>query len=762
MDRFNGLLDSPQPEAVQPQEQTFEFDLGGETRIQKKPEQAKIEEDPEGFWDWAKLEGARTFLESASLNSMDNASSALVATYHAFNDPNPIEDTWKTYYDIVQKEYRKGQDAYAKEFPRASTALGVAGAIASPANYIAAPVSVLGMGARAGVEGAIAGGFLSESKDEILSNAAEGAMWGASVGLGVGYMFKGLSRKNIEKDLESIDEAGNKVFTSITLAANTDDAVESGVQGLYRDIVSVTYLAKTLIKNQEQLIIDPIEKRIANSKQNLSLIGRDVKANVSLLGRKFSEAKTGMAEGFSQLNRRIGDDINDATDVIKESNNVLKEASKQGYSEFSVGMNQQIVKDSAGFREQVLNRSYPVNIGGDARQKLVKDIKMAKTPQAQYDLIDELWQDAGFESIKKNKEGLDRVISIKAESLSNAIYSRITSSDKLSARVGNKEGLGVMITNNIGFLGDKISKGRIKVSTLMTYRNELAMKANSMADTTLGDADRSVLRAAVDVIDSSIMLRLPKEKDVVAFKADKEAWAMYSKFKDAVQMKSKAGEFGMFEPKDYIDVLRAHSKGITGKGKGLLQEEAEIVNSRIVRNTQSITDNAHQVMKDVTAGQVVSLNKLAKKKRGLLDAAKKESSKKFTTTSQKYEQSVNKASRGIEIQKLNTELDEISDHLALLNGQRSQKNPSWFQSIAAVGLLGGLITGGGAGVIAVAAVGTGAGLGLATKGGQKFVAGQTGVQNTLRNNPQVGLQTSKLLGRIMGEEQVKEQQQQQQ
>jgi hypothetical protein len=542
--------------------------------------------------------------------------------------------------------------------------------------------------------------------------------------------------------------------------ADAERGGESTIQGLYRDIVAPTYLAKTKIRKQEDLIMNPLERRVVSAKENLKLIGRDVKANTSLLNTRFNESKEQMREGFRQVNLRIGDDIKDATDAIKANNEVLKEAARGGYTQFSIDMNQQILKDAAGFREQVLNLSFPVNVAGKARQELVSNVKTAKTPQAQYDAIDSLWRDAGFEVVKKNNKGQDRYFPMKLDSLSNAVYKRILNSDRLSARVGNKSSLLNTIENNLGFLSDKVVKGRIKADTLMTNRNELAMKANSISDTTLGDADRAVLRAAVDAIDESIIAKLPTEQAKKAFVADKEAWSSYTKFKDAVQMKSKAGEFGMFEPADYVDVLRKHSKGITGKGKSTLQAEAEVVNARMTASRDKLKGHAHDVMKDVTNQQIISLSKLAKQKRAELGQAKKDYSTQYKGATKQYEQAINKAERGIEIQRLQTEMSELEEHIGLLNAQRTQRNPSWFQSIAAVGLLGGFVSGGVGGVGAAAVMGTGAGAMLASKTGQRMVAGQTGVQTAMRNNPQNMLQTSQLLGRVMAEQAVEPEPQQ--
>ena len=758
MSRFDFVFDEDPKkvqEVVQGKPEATPFDFGS-SKVEMLPEQVKMEEDPEGYWDWASLEGARTFFEAASLNTADNVGNAISAAYMAANDPNPFQDTWKAYYDVFQKDYREGQEQYAKDFPVASTALGVAGAVASPASYLKAPSTLTGMIGRGTLEGAVAGGASAENKEDIAGKATEGALWAAGTTASLGFLFKGLGRKNIEQNLDTIDETGKEVFTPITLAADTGKAGESTIQGLYRDIVAPTYLAKTVIRNQESLIMNPLEKRVLNAKENLHLIGKDVKTKTLFLSGKFKESKEQMREGFRQVNNRIGDDITDASQVIKANNEVLKDAARSGYSDFSVQMNQQILKDGAGFREQVLNLSFPVNVSGKSRQSLVKAAKSAKTPQDQYDSLDALWRDSGFEVVKKNTKGGDRYFPMKVDSLTKAVTKRILSSDRLSARVGSKAGLLTTIDNNLGFLADKVVKGRIKAETLMTNRNELAMKANSISDTTLGDSDRAVLRAAIDVIDTAIIAKLPTEQAKKAFTADKAAWSSYTKFKDAVQMKSKAGEFGMFEPADYIDVLRKHSKGSSGKGKSLLQGEAEVVNARIVANTERTKAYAHSVMKEVTQQQTLSLNRLTRQKKVQLEQAKKAYSKQYKGASRQYEEAINKAERGLEIQRLQTELGELSEHIGLLNVQRSQQHPSWFQSIAAVGLLGGFLSGGAAGVAGAAAVGTGVGAALASKTGQRIVAGQSGVQKAIRNNPKTTLQTSQLLGRMMVEEQTKE------
>lgn len=758
MSKFDFVFDEDPKkvqEVVQGKPEATPFDFGS-SKVEMLPEQVKMEEDPEGYWDWASLEGARTFFEAASLNTADNVGNAISAAYMAANDPNPFQDAWKAYYDVFQKDYREGQEQYAKDFPVASTALGVAGAVASPASYLKAPSTLTGMIGRGTLEGAVAGGASAENKEDITGKATEGALWAAGTTASLGFLFKGLGRKNIEQNLDTIDETGKEVFTPITLAADTGKGGESTIQGLYRDIVAPTYLAKTVIRNQESLIMNPLEKRVLNAKENLHLIGKDVKTKTLFLSGKFKESKEQMREGFRQVNNRIGDDITDASQVIKANNEVLKDAARSGYSDFSVQMNQQILKDGAGFREQVLNLSFPVNVSGKSRQSLVKAVKSAKTPQDQYDSLDALWRDSGFEVVKKNTKGGDRYFPMKVDSLTKAVTKRILSSDRLSARVGSKAGLITIIDNNLGFLADKVVKGRIKADTLMTNRNELAMKANSISDTTLGDSDRAVLRAAIDVIDTAIIAKLPTEQAKKAFTADKAAWSSYTKFKDAVQMKSKAGEFGMFEPADYIDVLRKHSKGSSGKGKSLLQGEAEVVNARIIANTERTKAHAHSVMKEVTQQQTLSLNKLARQKKVQLEQAKKASSKQYKGASRHYEEAINKAERGLEIQRLQTELGELSEHIGLLNVQRSQQHPSWFQSIAAVGLLGGFLSGGAAGVAGAAAVGTGVGTALASKTGQRIVAGQSGLQTAIRNNPKTTLQTSQLLGRMMVEEQTKE------
>lgn len=769
MSRFDFVLpDKPKPQPQQPEQPPVEYNWDlPPSDVDKPIELAKMEENPEGFWDWASLEGARTFLEGMSFEFSDNIGSAISATYFAMQDEGEGLSSWKTYYDMLQKEYREGQDKFELENPVASTALNITGSIANPLSYIKAPATVSGMIARSAGEGALYGIGSAEDSDEILGLATEGAIWGAGTSATLGFMYKGLSRKNIQKDLDGVSESGKEVFTPITLSADIEKGGESTIQSLYRDIVAPTYLAKTAIRNQEDLITNPIEKRIASTKENLDLIGKDVKANTSLLRDKFKETKEQLREGFIQVKNQIGEEITDAKDVMKFNNEKLIYEAKNGLSKYSVEMNQQIQKDLAGFREQVLNLSFPTEVGGKQAQLLVDKVKMAKTPKLQNDAMGELWSLVGFNSVKKNLKGGDRVFPMRTQDLASDVYKRILSDGRKRARIGNKDSLAKIIDNNLTLIDESINKGRVKADDLMTARNELAMKANSFADTTLGDGDRMVLRTAVSAIDDMMMKKLLKANPkngaeaVKSFQADKQAWNQYVKYRGAVKKRNKAGEKGRFEPSDYIDVLIKQDADGVARDKGLLLQEAETVHDRVTKNRDLIVEDAHSVMRDVTNSQISGLAKLAKQKKKQLEQARKDFKKQYKGEERQFEEALNRKQRGIEIQKLETELSEMQEHLALLNAQRSQRNPSWFQSIAAVGLLGGLALGGVTGAAGAALGGTLIGGALGTKTGQRFVAGQTGMQTALRNNKQTALQTSQLLSRVMADEATQPEQPQQ-
>lgn len=743
-----------------PEREQYSFDIPP-SKAKAPDEVVKATKDPDGFWDWASVEGARTFLEGMSFNMSDNVGSAISAAILAAQDKGEGLGAWRKYYDILQKDYKEGQEKFEQENPTAAAGLTIAGSIANPANLLAAPVAtanvaskvgqVGAMATRAGIEGGLYGLGEAESFSEIPSKVAEGAIWGSATAAPIGYMFKGLSRKNIQKDLDSVNAEGEEVFTPITLAADMDKGGESTIHGLYRDIIAPTYLAKTIIKNQEDLITRPLERRVINAKENLSLIGKDVKANTELLTQKFKDTKEQMKEGFRDVQARIGDDIKEAAEAIKATNEVTKNAAKEGLTPYSIELNQQILKDAAGFREQVLNLSFPTAVGSRQAQGLIDKIKRAENPQKQNAIMEDLWNKFGFQSVKKNDKLKDRFFPLKKGYVDTEVYSKIVSTPSLRAAAKNKNSLVKSINDNLGFINDSINKGRINVNELMSYRSTLARKANSFADTTVGEVDRAVLRTAVSAIDDVILRKLPSEAQRKAFKADKEAWAHYSKFDDAVEAKGAAGEFGRFDPSDYINVLKKSDKS---KSQGLLQKEAEVVNSRIEANRKQLKDHAHEVMRDTMNQQTIALSKLAKQKKAALDKAKKEAAKRYKGAEAQFAESYNKAQRGIEVQKLQTELAEIEEHLSLLNSQRSQTAPSWFQSIAATGLLGGLITGSVFGAAGGAAVGIGLGGALGTKGGQRLIAGQTGAQTAIRENIGNVLNTSRLVGNVMAQEAV--------
>lgn len=756
------LFNLPENKPRQPQEQPVEQQDGivfnlPDSKLDKLPEKAKMEEDPEGYWDWASVEGARTFMEGMTFGFADEIGTAVSAAYFASQDKGEGLRSWSKYYDILKKEQEASSAKFKQENPTASTVLNVAGAVANPLSYVASPVTTPGMVARATLEGALTGVGEAKDLESIPEKAVEGALWAGTTSGFLGYMFKGLSRKNISKDLESIDpETGKVVFTPITLAADIEKGGESMIHGFYRDIVAPTYVAKTTIRKQEDLIINPVEKRMQHFKENIDLIKADVNVQVGLANTKFREAREGMRETFRQNNLRIGEDIVDAKDVVKANTEALKQSADSGYGDFSVTMNQQIEKELAAFREQVLNLSFPVNIGGKARSKLIDEIKMSAKPKTQNRLLKELWIDAGFEVVKKNSKGKDRVLPIKLDDLFADVNKRLTKNSRMKTITKNNETRVQLIQEELGGLVEDISKGRIKADDLMNTRNALAMRANSFSDTTLGDASRAVLRTAVDSIDDAIMRGIKDPKRIEQFKADKKAYAAYIRFQDSVKKKNRAGQMGMFEPDDYIDVLIAQGKDQAARDEGVLQDVAESVFGRVTKMRENIKKNSHEVMKEALDAQAKDLKKLRKLKIKQLEEARKESKRVFKGATAEYEIGLNKAQRGIELQRRQAELDEITEHLALLNSQRSQRQPSWFQSIAAVGLLGSFLVGGTAGVGVATAVGVGVPAGLASRTGQKIVAGQTGVQTSIRNNmPQV-LEGSRLLSRVMAEQAVQD------
>ena len=59
MQEFDFDLPAKQP-SQEPSNDSFDFKLPP-APVKVSPEQAKMEEDPESYWDWASLEGARTF-----------------------------------------------------------------------------------------------------------------------------------------------------------------------------------------------------------------------------------------------------------------------------------------------------------------------------------------------------------------------------------------------------------------------------------------------------------------------------------------------------------------------------------------------------------------------------------------------------------------------------------------------------------------------------------------------------------------------------
>ena len=209
---------------------------------------------------------------------------------------------------------------------------------------------------------------------------------------------------------------------------------------------------------------------------------------------------------------------------------------------------------------------------------------------------------------------------------------------------------------------------------------------------------------------------------------------------------------GFFDEADWIAEVGKNNRWDSRYGTGPLNKTARTLEFNLGQAEKSIAKRAANLGK-VKARLVESeikdhRNKLAS---SLADIDSKLGSKK-AGLSRNPQLAAEIAQDISKKEKYSAEIAQLDQKLARLNELRSVKNPSWFYTLAATGILSGLALGGQTGALTAAAIGTAAGRGLSTPAAQRAIAGQTNTQQKIQKflqDDRTG-KTAEILGRAGG------------
>ena len=696
-------------------------------KYRKRPVNNEIEaEVSSGEWTSEdSLAGALIFIEGATLGWSDEVGVSLAAMGLAAT----TDETREEAYDRLKKDYDAMQAGFAERQPVAATGLEIAGAIASPLSKIGAAAkgasSITGMIGRAGVEGAIYGAGKAETgagAGEVLVDAGYGSLTGLAGGAVFGLPAWLLKRK-IDAPLDTPEG-----FKPITLAADKDKSSEAILQSFYRDVVGPSFGGGGVVRAQEEKIVAPLVQQQKAREAAVEAFDKKIK-------QESTEATTALNNAIDDLglqaSRKIADAKEEATvvsDVLKGNySGLIDRQTGQVIARQTAQLKNNLDSNTDMFRLEAFSKALPASI----KKTDVADIMASPNPNAAMQRLEEQWSKVGFESIKTRSYQVD------PSKVAREMEKRLSADTTVRLMMESSGQLSNTIRNTVALLADKTVKGRISGEDLASLRSSFGTAAAAKSDAGGVPAiQQYILRDMQSVLDDVVTRTLSGDR-LAKFEADRAAWATHSVLRDAVSKAStKAGREGRFTPDEWLQAAKTNSPRQARQGKAPLQARANKVGTTIAAQEETIKAAAIKLSEKLEARRNKELTRV-RNKATLKQAKIKEEQVALKRNLRNNPENAERiAANELELKNLQQVADDSAAELKRIQQLRTPENPSWFHRFAATGFIGGLTglqaaaTGGsGLGATVGGAVGTvGAAKGLAGEGMQRFLAGQTPVQ----------------------------------
>lgn len=691
------------------------------------------------------LAAAQRFFSSVALGWGDELglwTAAIAASQTTDKTAKEIYAEMRKTYDAQQEEFKRRQEG-------AALAADIAGAVVSPATYIATPLAVAGrlgqagsLAARAAAEGAVYGAG-EAGEGQRLQGAQAGAV-GGLVGAGLvkgvttvsGKAADIVSKRRVEGDLVDMD--GD--FVPLTLAASDPKGAEGLIHTFYRDVVAPSFGGKGIIKEQEEVILKKAEDYLEAQKA-------------------FS---TKLDEGVKQKEQQIKQQMKDAENVLKDQGRELKAAKKQETGDkiaplqsklqaLKTGKAEEIVAKAASdtrkvldarrfnFRNEAFLNSFPEGSTSRDIENVLKIEDIGSRARA----LDNLWNTKGYSMIKNKtfrfKSGeLEKNLE---KALQNDSYFRVNTVDIPS--VMKVFGLAI---EDVKFFKDP--SGRVQGDLVSSLRSRIGTLANQATD----PQNRRALYTLQDEIDKIMKSQLT-DKQKKAFEKESGKWKTTIVLREAIEgAQVDPKKRGYFNEADWITEVSRNNRWDSRYGTGPLNQTARVLEANLKQAEKSVAKRASNlaktkarlVEKEVKEHKNKLASSLAKINSGLL--AKKAALSRNPQLASEIASDISKKER------LTSEIKLLDRDLTELQELRASKNPSWYYTLAATGILAGITTGGAVGAATAAGIAYGAGRALSTPTAQKIVAGQTPRQEAIQRMLQSDAtgRTAQILGQAGG------------
>jgi len=698
------------------------------------------------------LAAAQRFFSSAALGWGDELGLWVAAAINA-NVIDPyfdVETSTKDEYKRLKERYDAEQEEFKQRQPTASTAADIGGAVLSPATYAATPAAIAGrlgqtgsLFARAGAEGAVygAGEATEGQRLEGAGGGALGGLAGAGLVKGVtatlGKTADVISKRRVEGDL--VDTDGD--FLPITLAASNPRGAEGLIHTFYRDIVSPSFGAKGVVKEQEEVILNKAEDYLTAQKAFSTKLDEGIKNKEKLINEQMKDASAAIKNEAVNLKKVKEQELKGVIVPLQEKLKSLKTGKAEEIVDKATSETQKLLDARRlDFRNETFLNSFPAAATGQDIERILKKENIGERARS----LDNLWQSKGYSMIKNKK------FRFKSGELGGQLQKALQEDDYFAVNTVDVPSVMKVFNKaveDVDFFKDP--SGRIDGALVSSLRSRVGTLANKAAE----PQQKRALYTLQDEIDKIMKSQLTgKQKE--AFEKEAGKWKSTVVLRETIEKAQRKPEKrGFFDEADWIEEVSRNNRWDSRYGTGPLNKTARTLEFNLGQAQKSIAKraaNLGKVKAKIIESELKShRNKLASSLAAIDSklGSKKAALSRNPQLSSEIAQDISRK------EKYSAEIAQLDQNLARLKELRSPKNPSWFHTLAATGILSGAaLAAGVTGPVTAAGIGYGAGKLLSSPATQRTMAGQTQAQQKIQQflqDDRTG-RTADILGRAGG------------
>ena len=294
----------------------------------------------------------------------------------------------------------------------------------------------------------------------------------------------------------------------------------------------------------------------------------------------------------------------------------------------------------------------------------------------------------------------------------------------------------------------KDPSGRVQGDLVSSLRSRIGTLANQATD----PQNRRALYTLQDEIDKIMKSQLT-DKQKKAFEKESGKWKTTVVLREAIEgAQVDPKKRGYFNEADWITEVSRNNRWDSRYGTGPLNQTARVLEANLKQAEKSVAKRASNLAK--TKARLVEKEMKEHKNKLASSLAKIDSglSAKKAALSRNPQLASEIASDISKKERLTSEIKLLDKDLMKLQELRASKNPSWYYTLAATGILAGITTGGAVGAATAAGIAYGVGRALTTPTAQKIIAGQTPRQETIQRMLQSDVtgRTAQILGEAGG------------